>query len=165
MSEDGASKRRGRGQPTKRSPEREKIVLDALRRGRTQAHAAALAGCTRGTIRHWCLADSSFSSLVDEAIAQGEDALLRIVEAAAGTESEPKDAKAVQWLLSKRFWKKYGERSRVDAHVKLDVERLSDAELDGVIAREADKLARLQGTSGAGSTRTRQTKRDPTGDE
>ena len=135
--------KRGRGQPTKRTPAIEELVLELLALGRSRGHTERLVGVSRGSLRHWENADSSFSSRIAQAIAEGEHRRLRILEAAAGSVEEPKDPKVLQWLLARQFPKKYGERNRVDAHVKIDVERLSDRELDERIARleRAETLA------------------------
>lgn len=142
------SAKRGPGQPTKRTPALEALVLEHLRRGRSRAHTERLVKLSHGALRHWEKADSSFSSQVAQAIAEGEDRRLRILEAAAGSEEDPKDPKVIQWLLAKQFPQKYGERARLDAHVRLGLEKLDDRQLE-------ERIARLEASAGRVSAAAR----------
>lgn len=132
-----AAAKRGQGQPTKRTPERVQIILEALREGLSRETAADLAGIAPRTLRHWEEKDSALSAQVALASAEGEAELWRIIRAKAGTKQKPGDADSAKWMLAKRWPEKYSERARLD--VKLETKGMSARELERRIAEHESR--------------------------
>lgn len=95
--------------PSKRSPEREQVILNALRLGNTRTAAAAYAEVHRDTFYEW-LGDPTFSDAVEKAEADAEARFVgQIVKAAHdGTWT------AAAWWLERRRREHYGKQERVE---------------------------------------------------
>lgn len=102
------------GRTTKRTPEREQALLNALRLGNTRTAAAAYAEVHRDTFYAW-MADPTFSDAVEKAEADAEARFVaQIVQAAKdGTWT------AAAWWLERRRGADYGRRDRVDSSVEV----------------------------------------------
>jgi len=102
------------GRPTKRTPEREQAIFNALRLGNTRTAAAAYAEVHRDTLYEW-LNDPTFSDAVEKAEADAEARFLgQIAKAAAdGTWT------AAAWWLERRRGDAYGKRERIDSKVEM----------------------------------------------
>lgn len=125
--------------PTKRHPETELAILNALRVGNTRTDSALAAGISRETLRQWC-SDLAFLGAVERAEA---DARLRFVgqiakAAAAG------NWQAAAWHLERRDHDNWGRRDKVEMSldIKREAERIAAANglnVDEVMA-EAERV-------------------------
>ena len=99
------------GRPTKRTPEREQRLLDALRAGNARVHAARYAGIDQDSITNWMHRSSDFSDAVKKAEA---DAIVRhvanIAKAAADGQWQ-----ASAWWLERRYPEHFGRRFEPDS--------------------------------------------------
>lgn len=126
------------GRPTKRFPEIEQAILQALRVGNTRTDSALAAGISRETLRRW-MADVAFSGSVEKAEAE---ARLRFVAqiakaAAAG------NWQAAAWNLERRDHENWGRRDKVDVNldVRREIERLTADPLEREAAvAEAERI-------------------------
>ena len=96
--------------PTKRSPEREQAILNALRLGNTRRNSAAYAEISDDTLARWMDADAEFRGAVTKAEADAEARFLgQIAKAAAdGTWT------AAAWWLERRRHEDYRKRDGVE---------------------------------------------------
>lgn len=121
--------------PTKRTPEREEIILKALRLGNTRTTAAAYAEVHRDTLYEW-LADPAFSDAVQKAEADAEARFVgQIVKAAHdGT------WQAAAWWLERRNSHAWGKR--IDINIRAIVEQYaSENDLDPTeLLDEAERI-------------------------
>ena len=101
--------RRGPGQPTKRSPEREQAILNSLRVGNTRRASARAAEVSEDTLANWMKADSVFFGAVTKAEA---DAELRFLGQVA--KHAVKSPQAAQWWLERRRPADYRQRTGVE---------------------------------------------------
>ena len=94
--------------PTKRSPEREQVILNALRLGNTRRNSAAYAEISHETFYNW-LDDLTFRDAVEKAEADAEARFVgQIVKAAHdGTWT------AAAWWLERRRREHYGKQERL----------------------------------------------------
>jgi hypothetical protein len=83
------------GRRTVQTPERAKIICDALARGLPFVHACAIAGISFQTFSVWRTRDEKFRAEIDRAIALGVERRLKTIETAADTG----DWRASAWLL------------------------------------------------------------------
>ena len=132
------------GRPTKRSPEREQAILNALRLGNTRRNAAAYAEISDDTLARWQEADAEFRGAVTKAESDAEARFLGVIAKAAheGTWT------AAAWWLERRRHEDYRKREGVEITGRdggpiesRDVTNtLSDSDLREAL-READRLA------------------------
>lgn len=103
------------GRPSKRSPEREQAILNALRLGNTRMASAAYAEIHYDTMVAWMGRDPEFLQAVRKAEADAEARFVgRIVQAAAeGTWT------AAAWWLERRRPESYARTERVESAVEL----------------------------------------------
>ena len=80
------------GRPTKRSPERLAILVDAIARGLTDQQAANLVGISRSTLAEWLKAGDRFSDTIKKARAERLLHRLRLIEAGA-----------IAWILERNY--------------------------------------------------------------
>lgn len=114
------------GRKTKRTPEVEKRILDALRVGATQKDAAAAAGIGENTLDDWKRADQDFRDAVTRA--EGACAArmaARLYQEAAKDEGDWRAAES--WLKRRR-------RSEWGDNVSVDIDR----EIERVLAQLAE---------------------------
>jgi hypothetical protein len=99
------------GRPTKRTPEREQRLLDALRAGNTIQHACRYADISDETYANWQKRSLEFLERVKKAEA---DAIVRHVAniAKAATDGQ---WTASAWWLERRYPADYGRRFEPDA--------------------------------------------------
>jgi len=131
------------GRPTKRSPEREQAILNALRLGNTRANSAAYAEIDDNTFYRWLAADGMFRDAVVKAEADAEARFLGVIAKAAhdGTWT------AAAWWLERRRHEDYRKREGVEITGRdggpiesRDVTNtLSDIDLQRAL-REAERL-------------------------
>jgi transposase len=100
------------GRPSKRTPEREQRLLDALRAGNTRKAACLYAGISDESLANWSRRSLDFLDRLTRAEAESEVALVAIVRQAAQT-----DWRAGMALLERRFPDSWGRRDRVDIEV------------------------------------------------
>jgi len=129
------------GRPSKRTPEREQRLLDALRAGNTRKAACLYAGIDQDTLAIWQRRYSDFSDLLTRAEAQSEVALVSIIRQAAHA-----DWRAGMALLERRFPDSWGRRERIDLDVYIR-ERALELGLDPQEALQAVQ-PRLKALSG-----------------
>lgn len=127
--------------PTKRTPEVETAILNALRVGNTRTDAALAAGISLGTLSTWCARYPEFLADVEKAEADARLRFVGIIATAAKTSWQ-----AAAWFLERRMPQQWGRRERVEVAMdaKREAERLA-AGLDGVsvedLVAEADRIA------------------------
>src|SRR5574343_391662 len=110
------------GRPTKRSPERELTILNALRIGNTRTAAAALADISYETMRQWAEGDLEFRAALERAESEAESRFLGNVAKAAADGTW----QAAAWWLERRRWQDYRRREGIevsDARKGADDER------------------------------------------
>jgi hypothetical protein len=103
------------GRPSKRTPEREARLLEALRAGNTRNAACHYAGITRETLGEWIARFSDFSDGVQKAEA---DAEVRMVAQIARAANEG-TWQAAAWWLERRRPDDYARRDKLDLEVYL----------------------------------------------
>ena len=98
--------------PTKRTPEREARLFEALRAGNTRRAACAYAGIDQDTLANWMRRFSDFSDAVEKAEADAEIRNVAIIQKAA---SETWQA-AAWWLerKKKQDWSARQEQTGAD---------------------------------------------------
>lgn len=107
-----------RGRKTKRTPEVEKRIIDALRVGATQKDACAAAGISWETFDEWCKAFPEFS----ESVTRAEGACAALMAATLYEAARTgKDWRAAESWLKRRRREEWGD--------SLDLRKLSDEEL------------------------------------
>jgi hypothetical protein len=125
--------------PTKRTPDREQRLVQALQAGNTRRAAATYAGVDERTVERWAASNVGFAALLTRAEAESEVALVALVRQAAS-----KDWRAAAHLLERRWPDSWGRRDRLEVTLRQTAERLG-AELgldpDELIA-EAERIAR-----------------------
>jgi hypothetical protein len=131
---------RKRGRPSKRTPEREAAILNALRVGNTRTAASSFAEVDRSTFMRW-LDIPTFRAAVEKAEADAETRFLGQVARAAADGTWT----AAAWWLERRKYQDYARRDKVEMTVDLrkEAEALAGelgldpaavmAELDGIL--------------------------------
>jgi transposase len=102
------------GRPSKRTPEVEKAICDAIRRGHYMEHAAPLAGVSKATVYSWLQSaeagDPEYAGFLDavrSAEAEAVDRALSDIEnAAGGKDAAPWTNRA--WWLERRHTRLFG---------------------------------------------------------
>lgn len=122
------------GRPSKRSPEREAKILEAVEVGNYLETAARLGGICYDTLNEWRKAYPAFSDALEKARAQAEATAVAIVREAALTKWE-----AAGWYLERSFPDKYGRRTRVEHGGEVTIHEQSD--FDKEIAALMDEMA------------------------
>jgi len=120
--------------PSKRTPEREARLLEALRAGNTRKHACAYASITDDTFANWQRRYSDFSDAVKKA--EG-DAIVRNV-ATIMRAAQDGTWQAAAWWLERRYPDDYARRDRIDLEVYVR-QRARELGLDEDEALEAIK--------------------------
>ena len=126
------------GRPSKYSPERAEIVLEALRNGNAKKTAAALAGVDNATIARWAIRSADFALAIQKAEADAEASHVANIqaEATAGTWT------ASAWWLERRRHQDWGRVDRVEIMVRQQAQKLAE-ELGVDVAdvlREAERI-------------------------
>jgi transposase len=109
------------GRPSKRTPDREARLLEALRAGNTRSAACHYAGIDQGTLANWLARYSDFSDAINKAEADAEVRMVAQIARAAhdGTWT------AAAWWLERRRPDDYGRRDRVEITLRQQAERLA----------------------------------------
>jgi hypothetical protein len=97
------------GQPTKRSPERETAILNALRVGNTRRASARGAEITEDTLANWMRADPAFFGAVEHAEAEAARRFVGNIAKAAGN-----NWRAAAWWLERRRPADFGKRAGLE---------------------------------------------------
>jgi transposase len=136
------------GRPTKRTPETEKRLLDALRAGNTRRASCAYAGISDETFANWCKRFLEFLEAVEKAEADAEVRHVANIAKAAGEGVWTASA----WWLERRRPKDWGKTDRLELiqTVRLLAEQqgLSEDEKNAAVA-EAERIAKEWGRAGA----------------
>jgi transposase-like protein len=98
--------------PTKRTPEREQRLLQAIRAGNTRRAACAYAGISDETLANWSRRSLDFLESLTRAEAESEVALVATIRQAA-----QQDWRAAAHLLERRWPDTWGRRDKVDLDV------------------------------------------------
>jgi hypothetical protein len=122
--------------PTKRSPERELTILNALRIGNTRTAAAALADISYETFRTWAEGDLEFSAAIQRAESEAESRFLGQVAKAAADGTW----QAAAWWLERRRWQDYRRREGLEVN---DARKSTDDERPDRDALRAAQIAYL----------------------
>jgi hypothetical protein len=96
--------------PTKRSPEREQRILNALRIGNTRTAAVALAEVSLDSLARWMAEDAEFCGAVERAESEAESRFLGQVAKAAADGTW----QAAAWWLERRRWQNYRRREGLE---------------------------------------------------
>lgn len=106
---------RGTGRTSKRTPEREQLILNSLRLGNTRTAAAAYADVDRVTFWRWIQADETFRNAVEKAEGDAEARFLGMIAKAAvsGTWT------AAAWWLERRRPESFARTERLESSVEL----------------------------------------------
>ncbi len=121
------------GRPSKRTPEREARILEAIRGGATRKAAALHAGINQDTLTDWTHRYSDFSDAIARAEADVELRLTAIILNAAR-----EDPRHAEWWLERRRSEDYGRREKIDLDIYVR-ERARELGLDENEALEAIK--------------------------
>jgi transposase len=127
------------GRPSKRTPEREARLLEALRAGNNRNAACHYAGITPETFSQWQHRFSEFSVAVQKAEA---DAQVRMVAQIAQS-AHAGQWTAAAWWLERKFPDEWGRRDRIEITLRQQAEQLA-AELGMDVAEvlaEAERIA------------------------
>lgn len=127
------------GRTSKRSPEREQAILNALRIGNTRRAAAAAGEVDQNTFYRW-LEDGTFRDAVEKAEAEAERRFLgNVAKAAAGNNWQ-----AAAWWLERRKHEDYARRDKVDMSIDLRKAAEELAQADGLdpaaLIAEAERI-------------------------
>jgi transposase len=95
------------GRPSKRTPESEERILDALRDGQTKSAAAAHGGISESTLYAWAADFPEFSEALEKAENTGKYKLISEIRA-------DKSWQAKAWLTERRWPKEFGRREHVE---------------------------------------------------
>lgn len=93
------------GRPTKYSPERCDVILQAIREGNTHKTAVALSGVDFSTYENWVARYSDFAADVKRADAEAEQASVTVIRQAASTTWQ-----AAAWWLERRRHEDWGKK-------------------------------------------------------
>lgn len=102
------------GRPSKKAPEREAAILEALRAGKSRAAAASLVDVHYNTLARWVTEDGDFRDAVEKAEAYTKSRYEGVIFAAA-----QETWQAAAWWLERRHHTEYGRRDRIDMTVDL----------------------------------------------
>ena len=98
------------GSPSKRTPEREALIIECLENGLTRTAACGAAGITLSTLNNWTDGDDELADRLEVALAKGEAVLLgRIIDAG----ENPRNWVANAWVLERTRQKTYALRAKV----------------------------------------------------
>lgn len=123
--------------PSKRTPECERRIIDALRAGNTRKAACAYAGIDLHTLARWSAANATFATAIEKAEA---DAEVRAV--AAVVKAGEKQWQAHAWWLERRRPDDYGRRDRLEVTVRQKAEKMAadlGLDVDELLA-EAERI-------------------------
>jgi len=132
---------KGRGRPSKLTPQVRQKLLEAIRAGSYYEPACAYAGANYFVFREWMRRGegtddrartdeyAQFAKDVKEAEAQGELACVAALRTASKT-----DPRAAMWLLERR----HSDRWSSTQKIKIQVEQAVDAELNLLFSAIAD---------------------------
>lgn len=131
------------GRPTKCTPERQGIILDALRSGNYAVVAAQLADIDEKTFYNWQAAAeegrepyASFFQSVKKAEAEAENAAVQVVRA-GGSGPESVNWQSSAWYLERKFPARYGKRDPQKAELAELDKRLKQLEIETAEAKLA----------------------------
>jgi hypothetical protein len=109
------------GRPSKRTPEREARLLEALRAGNTRKAACHYAGIEIHTFLNWVNRFSHFSQAVEKAEGDAEVRMVAQIAQAAQTGTW----QAAAWWLERRRPDDYGRREKIEITVRQQAEKLA----------------------------------------
>lgn len=122
------------GRPTKRNPEREAKIIEAIRAGNYIETSAHLGGIGISTLYEWRDKYPKFAEAIEKARAEAEAASVALVQSAA-----IENWQAAAWWLERSFPDKYGRRTRVEHGGEVTIHEQSD--FDKEIAALMDEMA------------------------
>jgi transposase-like protein len=105
--------------PSKKTPDRERLIVEALRAGATRRAAALHAGINEATLYRW-LSNASFASLIARVEADVEIRLTALIIHAAAD-----DPRHAEWWLERRRSDEYSRRDRLELSVRQHAEKLA----------------------------------------
>ena len=124
------------GRPTKRTPEVEARLMDALRKGNTRRASCASAGISDETLANWAKDSLDFLDALTRAENLAEIGYLDVIQES----SLNGDWKAAAWWLERRRKAEYSSRTEVTGadggalKVETTAAELTDDELAAIIA-------------------------------
>ncbi len=115
------------GRPTKRTPEVEARIVEAIRGGNVYETAARYAGINPATFYDWQARFPDFADLVKNARAEAEARNVTLIQQAARTQWQ-----AGAWWLERSFPDRYGRRDRIEHSEAppVDLSRYTPEELE-----------------------------------
>ena len=99
----------------KLTPERSKIILDAIASGMTQRDAAKLSGVSEDTLCNWKRNNSDFSEQMERKSIEYKQSLVQIINKAAIT-----NWKAAVWILQHRWKREFSDDRMTDKEMVKD---------------------------------------------
>lgn len=127
------------GRPSKRTPECERRILDALRAGNTRKAACAYAGIDLHTLARWSAAHATFATAIEKAEADAETRMVaQIAKAASGGTWT-----AAAWWLERRRSEEYGRRDKVDTNIELTGKDGGPIQSEDVTLNDHDRATRI----------------------
>ncbi len=117
-----------RGRPTKFTPELEERILNALRLGLFRDQACSINNINRDSFYEWMNRYPEFSDKVEKAESDCE--AKHLANITRHSETDPKQS---QWVLSKRFYKRWGEKMDItskDEAIQSPIIILPEKEID-----------------------------------
>lgn len=130
--------------PSKRTPDTDRRITEALELGATYTNAAGYAGIHVATFERWRNRDAEFAALVQRAEEKAVIGWLAMIQKAA----QEGDWRAAAWKLERRHSDQWGRRQRVDVHIRQEAERIAQElglSVEDVLA-EAERIATGQAT-------------------
>lgn len=97
------------GAVSKRTPEREAVILNHLEQGKPKQAACGAAGITADTLNQWIDSDPDLAERVEVAMSKGESALLDKIIVAG---EDPRQWTANAWLLERTRQNRYALRQK-----------------------------------------------------
>jgi len=131
------AKRKTKGMPTKRTPERAVAVIKALRNGGTMESAAGYAGISRMTLWEWKRDVPALALLMEQAETFAEQSLVDDIRTAGRTTWQ-----ASAFLLERRWAKRWARRDKTD--VTIETKRYAKQLADKYGLDEAEIIARAE---------------------
>ena len=117
------------GRPSKRTPEIEAKIIEAVRGGNYIETAANYAGIGKSTLYEWQSRFPDFADAIQKARAEAETRNVTLIQQAARTQWQ-----AAAWYLERSYPSRYGRKDRLDIEHSeappIDTSRYTSEELE-----------------------------------
>lgn len=133
-----------KGRPSKLTPARRELILEALRQGSTRTAAAAAAGIDKSTLFEWLRIFPIFSDAVKKAEAEAELSSVQTIRKAAADTWQ-----AAAWWLERRRPAEWGNSHVVRVRLEREIEALLDLLQKNLDAPTYERIIDIIRSSGA----------------